>query len=403
VASGGLEAALRAEGAEFKNSNNVGGLNVDGAAPRFREMEGQRLVGERAVVRMISHLGLGTIFQAPLYHSGMWITFKPPSESEIVEFGRLVNAEKIRLGRASYGLIFSNMTAYMTDLVVDFALNHIYDLTVKSDEVTAENIREYISAQDIPSLLWGFANTMYPDGFRFRRGCTCDPEKCNHVAEDTINVAKLQWTNLNALTAQQQTHMAGRQPKAKDLASVKRYQEDLVSIRNERVQISDVPGREVFVTFRTPSCRDYFTAGHTWIGEIVAMVSAIQEEEITQQQRRQMVMNHQQATAMRTYSHWVHSIEFGGNIIDDQETLQITLNQLSSDDNIRDNFNTKVQAYIDRSTISVIGVPVYDCPKCGKTQESGMDLPHHTDVIPLDMVQTFFGLISQRLNSILDR
>ena len=389
--------------AEFKHKNEHSGISLMAQAPKFKAAENENLKGERAVLRLITHLGLGTLYQTPLFHSGMWVTFKPPTESEIIELNRAMINDKIKFGRYTYGLAFSNITSYTIDKLVDFVLSHVYDINIKAEDVNLNNLKSHISCQDIPSLLWGFICTMYPRGFKYKTACISNPEKCNYVVEETINVTKLQWTNTRALTDWQKTHMTGRQPKCKDLASIKRYKEELAKIQKKRITINEGTDKEISITIKTPSIEEYIDAGHRWIGDITETVDKALGSDNTENERNNTIIRYGQASAMRQYNHWIDSIEYQTNIIDDKETIEQLLDTLSADDEIRNAFIQAVVDYINNSTISVIGIPVFDCPKCGITNESQYSLPTHKNIIPLDMVQLFFALHTQRLNKLTER
>ena len=89
------------------------------------------------------------------------------------------------------------------------------------------------------------------------------------------------------------------------------------------------------------------------------------------------------------------------SVIDDLETIEKLLNTLSADDIVRESFIQEVIDYINSSTISVIGIPVFDCPKC----QGGQDDPSSPlkGIIPLDVNQVFFGLATQQLAKIESR
>lgn len=374
--------------------NNIG---LSGGSPRLRSMENSNLKGSQAIIRMITHLGLGSLFQVPLWHSGFWITLKPPTDSELVELNRLLLADKIQFGRHSYGLAFSNVSSYTTDRLVSFILSHVYDISVKSEDINIENLRQHISSQDYPSLLWGFACSMYPRGFKYRRACVADPVNCKHILEETLNLTKLQWTNTNALSDWQRTHMSMRQSKTKDLASVTRYKEELTRIQKKRIVLNEGALGTVAITIKTPNLSDYVDAGHRWIGGIVSIVDKALGSTASDKERNAMVVRHGQATGMRQYSHWVDSIEFDSNVITETETIEDMLATMSSDDEVRNSFIKEIVDYINKSTISLIGIPVFDCPGCGKTNQAEFDVPGQKNIIPLDMVQVFFALHTQRL------
>lgn len=388
--------------AEFRHKIEQGGHSLIGQAPKFKAAENQNLKGERAVIRLISHLGLGTLFQVPLWHSGIWVTFKPPAESEIIELNRILNNDKILFGRYTYGLVFSNVSAYTVDRLTDFVLAHVYDITAKADGINMENLKTHISCQDIPSLLWGFVCTMYPRGFKYRRACISDPEKCNHILEDTLNISKLQWTNVNALSDWQKTFMSGRQSKNKDLASIARYKEELGQIQSKKIEINKGEDNAINIIIKTPSLGEYIDAGHNWIGDIVNTVQKALGKDSNDKDKNELITRYGQASAMRQYSHWVESIEYDTNVIDDRETIEITLDMLSSDDEVRGAFIQGVSDYINASTISVIGIPVYECPKCSEVQEINTT-GEFKNILPLDVIQLFFGLLTQRLSRLTER
>ena len=75
---------LEEEEADFGQSVDFNGQPLDGRQVRFKQTEGQSLKGERAALRMMKHRGIGTIFQAPLWHTGIWLTLKAPSENELI-------------------------------------------------------------------------------------------------------------------------------------------------------------------------------------------------------------------------------------------------------------------------------------------------------------------------------
>ena len=400
----GFLPALEEDGRKWTQAVDVGNAKLAGQSPRFKPTENENLKGERAVIRVMSQLGLGSLFQVPLWHTGIWVTIKPPTETEIVELHRIMAADKIQFGRFTYGLAFANMSSYTVGRLVDFVIDHIYDTTVKTDELPIGEMKKFISAQDYPSLIWGMACSMFANGFQYRRPCSTDPEKCNYILEETLNVSKLQWTDNNALTDWQKTHMSVRQSKCKDKASVLRYKEELSRIQNTTFVLKeDGPGHSTKLVLGTPSIEDYIEAGQRWIGEITETVERALSVDTKDDERNRFIRRRSQATAMRNFMHWVKAIELDTNIIDDRETIESTLNVLSSDDGIRTAYNKAVIDYINKSTISLIGIPVFECPNCHAEQTSDTQLHNHANIIPLDVMQVFFGLLYQKLDKITAR
>lgn len=385
--------------ADFKQYVDHNNIKLSASAPRFPPVDNEKLKGERAVLRINNYLGLGNTFQTPLWHSGIWVTFKPPADADLIELNRQIISDKINLGRSSYGLAFSNTMSFTLDRLVNFALAHLFDCSAVNTEITVENITKYISCQDIPSLLWGFVCTMYPKGFRYERGCVLNPEKCNHVVEEVINVRKLQLVNNAALTSWQKEFMSVRTPNKRNVESINRYKEELVKCHKKKIELMSSNNIPVFITLKSPSIAEHIESGHKWITSITELVEGVITDEADHETRNSLILDHGRASSMRQYSHWVESIEFDTNIIDDAETIEKTLNSLSADDDIRVGFINNVVDYINTSTISLICVPSYNCPVCGTEQKiENMVIPDFTNVIPIDVVQVFFEVMSQRLS-----
>jgi hypothetical protein len=390
-------------GVNFAHKVEYKGTSLNAASPKFKTLENQQMKGERAIIRMITQLGLGTLIQVPLWHTGIWVTIKPPSEAELLELNRIMLNDKIRFGRFTHSLAFSNVSSYTTDRLTDFALSHVYDTTLKSEDLNTELLKATIVSQDIPTLIWGLMCSVYPRGFKYQRACVSDPEKCHHVLEETLNLSKLQWVNTAPLTDWQKAHMASRQARSKDLESVKRYKEELSVSNNKRVSVDTSNGSKIFFTLRTPSIKEYVDAGHVWISDMVEAMEKALTTETSQTEREAMLTKYGQASAMRQYRHWVECVEIETNVISDPETISQCLDVLSSEDMILSNFIQEIVKYIGESTISVIGIPVYDCPACGKKQEVEHKLPRHTNIIPLDTMTVFFDLYTQRLTRLTER
>jgi hypothetical protein len=90
-----------------------------------------------------------------------------------------------------------------------------------------DNIRNYIKTPDLPILLWGLACSIYSNGFQYTRACISDPEKCNHILKEKLDLSKLLWTDSSALTAHQVNHMTKRQRGSMETDSLNAIQMNL--------------------------------------------------------------------------------------------------------------------------------------------------------------------------------
>lgn len=384
----------------FNQKPEYNGKPLVPASPKFEKLENNILKGEKAVIRVLQTLGLGNLFQVPLWHTGIWVTIKPPTEAEIIELNRQMINDKIEFGRYTYGLAFANTTAYTTDKLVSFILDHIYNTTIKSDTLTTDDLRNLISSQDIPILLWGIACTIYPNGFKYQRACISDPEKCNYTLEENINISKLLWTDIELLTDYQKEHMSFRQARSRSMEQITRYKDELASIHKSRVKL-DI-NKDIYITIKSPSITEYVNSGHIWINTIVEAVERTIDTDVSEKEKESLITKYAQASRLRQYGHWIDVIEVETNISNDQETINELLNVLSSDNDIFSDIMNKIKTYINNSVISLVGIPTYECPSCNLKQED-TTYPKFTNIIPMDVQQLFFGLFTQRLMKLIDR
>jgi hypothetical protein len=125
---------------------------------------------------------------------------------------------------------------------------------------------------------------------------------------------------------------------------------------------------------------------------------------MVEEQRDDYITKRGQATAMRQFGHYISEVELSNdNVINDTETIEKLLDALSSDDNIRTTFRTEVVKYINDTTFSVIGIPVYECSNCGGLNNSNHGIPSMSEVIPLDVIQLFFTLHVRKMQRLKHR
>ena len=383
------DAVERADSA-WRQKVDADGEKLAAGRPRFGSSEGSVISGERALMKATNLLGLGAVVQVPLWHTGIWVSMKAPSESSLLELERRIANEKITLGRSTSGMVFSNTGIYITSYVVNFILNHIYDASVKN--ISQDHLKSIIKSPDIPLLVWGMACAIYPDGYDYARPCTTNPAECQHVVEGKINLAKLVWTDTDALTLQQRRMMARRNDKFTD-EEIRRYQDDHIRGGNKTIDLHE----ELRVKLKVPTIAEYERSGFSWVDGIVSLLEGSLGVSLKGQERDDYIISQGRLTAIRQYAHWVEEISVGEDTIEDEETIDALLGNLSSKEEISDQFFEKVGQYIDESVISLVAIPKYRCPACGGEQKGDVHNVKHPHLLPLDVLKVFFTLHNQRM------
>lgn len=390
-----LLGALHRENSYWKQQVETEAGALAAGRPRFSTNSGgAALSGERAIMKASAVLGLGAIVQIPLWHSGIWISIKAPQDIRLYELHQRIANEKIALGRLSNGMIFSNSSIYNISYMVNFVLEHVYDATVK--DISMDNLKSIIKVTDIPTLLWGMACAIYPNGYPYQRSCINPSGECQEVVRETLALSKLSWTDNRSLTDWQRKFMAKRNVKADD-ASLKRYQEEHINIGSRSIELNE----NLKMILDVPTIQQYEDSGFAWIDGIVRMMEDSFAVSLQGNQRNSYITSQGKLTSMRQYGHWVSKIIIGDEETDDdRETIEELVGLFSSDQDIADSFIVEVGRYIDDSTISLIAIPSYECPSCGYNQSEDSKHPY---LITLDVAQIFFTLLDQRMEKVVDR
>lgn len=408
-------AAIR-DSLEYVNVNNVGVGSLESEKTQFKQQftcdnevlgpresrmadrTGSNIKDEVAKSRLGNYLRLSTKFQAPMYHSGFWITFKSPTELELIQLITDISNTKVSYGKDMRGMIYSNSMVAINDIVVNFAIEHIYATTIKNFD---GDYRDIIDYRDADSLLWGLAVTMYPRGFQYRRACMNDPEKCNYVLEERLNLQAL-FRFDDAIPDTAKRHMVSRMNNEKELSTINAYRDTLSTPRS--FEVTTESGNTLKITLKSPTLKEHITDGYKWINYITSSVEKAIQENDNKEEREAVVQSAAKATMLRTYTHFIKSIELVAedNIIDDRDSIEDALDMLSSDSKIRETLIREIIDYIDSNMHSMIAIPAYDCPKCNEPQQVFTEGKWVED-IPLEVLSLFFSLLFQRVSRISNR
>lgn len=371
------------------------GERLGASRPRFSE-GGAVLSGERAVLRVAAQVGLGSIVQIPLWHTGIWISFKAPPESAILELERRISNDKVSLGRATSGMVFSNSGVYTTSSLVNFALNYVFD--TNAQEVNPDYLKSIIKITDIPALLWGLALAIYPNGYPYAQSCINPATTCAHVIKEQLDLGKLIWTDRSALTEWQRRRMANRKARM-SVEDLKRYAGEHTHGGDRVVELTDT----VSMRLKVPTLDEFEASGFAWVDGIVQMMEDSFKVPLRGEERDAYISSQGRLTTMRQYSHWVGEVIVPDTEIStDRETIDSLMDLFSAEETLRDAYITEMGRYIEDSTISLIGLPRHNCPACNYPQMSDAD-KKHPFLIPVDAAQLFFTLLSQRINKVLTK
>lgn len=393
------------EGATWRQFVEHEGKRLRGGVPGISGgSSGHMLSGEAALRAVQTRLSMGQHLQRPMWNSGFWVTMTPPMDKDILALERRIQMEKISLGRETRGVVFDNYQVYIVEHLLRFAYAHISETSMKyGAEGLAAALNEHLLVSDIPNLLLTLLRSMYPNGYDLVQPCTVDIATCNHVAQGLIDFGKLDWVDTSMLNDAQRRHMSRRKGESHTQAEVKTYQAGFATFNDNVIELDGA----IRISLSVPTVGKYIDSGRRWVDAIDKDSIDVFGTDLVGQDRERYMYDQAVLTTLQAYSHWFGEIILlgtdGGDdqVITDQTTLEQTAGTLSRNPEIVKDIERGVRRFSDSSTCTVFGLVNYECPKC-KRMQLRPDAPGQV-IIPMDIVGTFFTLLSNRLRRILSQ
>jgi len=351
---------------------------------------------ESPVLRISNELGLLDLVQIPLWNSGLWVTFQTPQNTDLMQLERQMAREKITLGWASNGRIFSHYEVYTMQTLVDFALKHVYAVTMANKE--PELLKANIVVTDVPQLIWGLAVSIYPGGYPLQQPCVASPGKCDHVSELLLNIARISWVDRTKFTDNQRRHMVNRTASWSP-EKLKEYRDQFVTGESGAVRISET----VTLQLGVPTIKESENSGFAWVDGIATATQKAFSLRLNESQREDFIDEQASLNSLRQYAHWFRTLESTKSgvpePINDPQQLDEIIGRLCANKEMTNIAYNAILKFIDQANVNMIALPKYACPKCQK--EPAAEYLKHPQLIPLDIIYVFFTLRHQRLADLL--
>ena len=371
------------------------------APPKHKKTNDKDLRGELALLKVSRALGQGEVQIVPLPHSGINVAIKPPGESAVIDFYNSVFREKIGLGRMSSGLTLTNFSVHLNNRLFEFILDHVH--SINYGDIPKSDLRKYLKMPDFYILATGMAAAQYPNGFEYQRPCISEDAKCDYIAKGLINLSKLYWVDNTALTEVQKKILLDARPGILTKEHYTKYQLEHTRMVSTSFSVQNEQSAFTF-HLRVPTFEEHVQDGMAWINKINGAVDAIIVTDGDEEETRAVIMQqYVKSSTLRQFSHYIEYIEVDNEPITDRETLNKVLELLSADDIMREELFRRILKYKSDTTIAIIGIPSYKCPNCHAEQNTEPVNQGLVDVIPLDVMNLFFTLLTLRMSRILER
>lgn len=356
-----------------------------------------RVKGSDPVLQIRTKLGIGGAFTYPLWHTGIWVTLRTPSQGSYFNLLRDIYMKKRELGRMSNGMVFSQTNAYTTDDVLEYIAENIIQTNYHSD--AKEDLMAILDWRDIPWLVQAMAHTIYSNGYDFQQPCI-STEGCEFVANGRINLGRTFWTDSNGFTPMQISHMANsRVQRTHD--DILRYKAEFTYKCNRTVRLND----EISVRIGDATAERFRNSSNAWINEITASVKSLFSQTMTLEQRQEHIASMATLDTVRQYAHFFEAVI----ITDGDESAEAPIETAEDVDNLirtiqedvvsTDALYKALENYWRESIRAFVGIPKYICPTCKKVPEIVPGAHRNEELIPLEPIRVFFTLLAQHRES----
>lgn len=385
------------EGAEWTQDPGMGTDHraLEITAPRIGSRK-SIASGDRALARVGAYCGLGRSISVPLWQSGIWLTVKAPSLTSELELDRRLAADRVRIGRNTRGSMFSNDGVVTHREITDFVLRHTAETSIGT---SVEELLKTIKITDLHAMAVALASTIHVNGFPYRQPCVSDIETCGHVEKATINIPKLLWVDNKKISDKQRRIIAKRGSKVSP-EELDAYQAEFDYRGKDRLVVND----NLIFVLKVPTLAEHFDVGETWVNDLVYAADLAFGKNMSTTERNNYLDEQAAITRLRSQSHWIdHIIEVSDDDDGVETTVEHTTDQmiqrildlLSSDTEIVKKIMNGIEDFYAAATVSVVGIPNYECPSCHR---------YHTDqrgklnaIHPIDAVSVFFQMQHSRL------
>lgn len=382
------------EEADWTESLEYQGRDIRAVSPSSKRRTG-RAQGKAAVLQVNAMLGLGSVVYIPLPHSCMYLSIRVASLSEMLDLEYQLVTSKIDLGRYTMGASFSADEATRVRIIMRMILRHTYESSIQTTDV--DELLDVIKVSDYPIIMKEMARNIFPKGYELFQPCIKDPRTCTNVISGMVDFGRMTWYDRSRFSDSQLKALVNPRG-SQTVDEVRALQAEHAKKVDPVISI----GGGLRATLKVPTLREFFETSNEWFE---TMVSSIDESlGLSNKERNVYLLQTSRLQEANKYHHWIKRISWDGDIddieatgegfMDSPEDIAGVLSGLSEEPKLRDELFTKINEFIAKSTVAIVGIPDYACPVCGKHYHDEKDT---TGIIPVNMVNVFTTLVTQNL------
>lgn len=349
----------------------------------------QPFSGNEITTVIRSRLGIGSTIVMPLWHTGIHVTIKAPSDPDLYDLQQRIADENLEAARETGGLIFAINGGVMLGTFMDSILDHVIDSTLVDWDVV--KLRDIIDYRDHQALAYGMALTIYPNGFNYVDPCLNDKVRCDYLFEGRINLGRAWLVDENALTDEQKEFMANRSKKH-TIEEIKKYQETGKVGLTRELELKE---SGIKIIFQHPTLDRHILVSSTILNSLRDAATNILGLNVEPATLDNYINRKLDISELLRIANYVKEIHIDDKSTDALPHITSVLETLSSDADITKQILDIFREFTDSSMIALMAVPRMQCPSCQHTPDPAYE--EHPEVVPQDAIARFFTLLGQKI------
>jgi hypothetical protein len=371
--------------------NKEGRKTIGLAKPKFKELgEGiTKVTGIDALIALQDTSKKGSTLRVPLLNSGFCIDLISPSLSSLRNYVDSAYSNVQSIGRSYGAFFFTYIDYFLKHAAMKLWRSHVVGSTLKSWD-RGDNLVKSVRVEDYDTILMALASMMYPDGYDAAQYSCINPDKnCDHIVSGTIDLRECIIHSFEKLSPDAISHMQRAMKLEVTQAQIAEYQK-LVPFIDGGLDGEDnhITWGRFTVVMKSPSWYDYNECGDRFIREVSSNLT--DNDPTTVQQAIK-------SRALKQFTPWVSKVylklgEGKTAEIDLPEDVELALDRIQVEDEDNIVINAILDAIHDHK-LTHIGVPTWDCPKCGHSPKT------RTGYFIIDPLDTFFLICMSKLSN----
>lgn len=355
---------------------------------------------EKNAISLINRaLNIGDSVDLFLPHSGFSVVIRSPSISQFIATERKIIGDRLEIFRDLRGHLLSQDSGYIQQAVFDLFCSCVESTSLGT--VDKDILMENISILDILDIAWALACCKFPNGYILSQSCLANPGTCNTVTTEVVNPREMYRVIRDRLSPKQK-EMAANLSSPITVDDAMDYVNEFDYGEDGHVELTtydtDV---NIVINFGMPSIGHQFRTMESWRASVEDSANSAFAMPLVGDIRSRYMKEQIEAMKALKYRAYVESVTITNDegervTVDSDQAIADVLAGISGNQYNLNKFLLGVEKFINRATVSLVGLPNAKCPGCGGFHETDDEDQVGRYLIPMNVL-SFFTMLCHQL------